>query len=372
MDTDNNKGVVLLVDDDRFVLDATSMLLGLHGYRVLSCEDSGEAAGVLRTEGVDIVLTDIKMPRISGMELLETVHAIAPRIPVLLMSGNASRDTAIEAIKKGAFDMIIKPYRPEYLLLKIEKAIEHGRLQKMKKMYQETLKETVGRVTDGLVSANRETKGASLEMIGRLAGAAEFRDTDTGRHISRIGLYAGRVARVMGMGSGFAEDITFAAPMHDIGKLGIADHILLKAGPLSGAEFETIKTHTMIGHKLLDGSSQKSIRMAATIALTHHERWDGSGYPYGLKEGEIPIEGMITRICDQYDALRSSRPYKEPLGHDESVRIITDGNGRSSPAHFHPLVMDAFKKLAPDLDAIFTANQDSAEGPPASALAQTS
>ncbi len=366
------KGVVLLVDDDRFVLDATSMLLGMHGYRVISCEDSGEAVSVLNAEDVDVVLTDIKMPRISGMELLETVHAIRPSLPVLLMSGNAGLDTAIEAIKKGAFDLIIKPYRAEYLLINIERAIEHSNLRKIEKMYKEGLEETVRRTTADLVAAHEALKASSLEMISRLTGAAEFRDADTGRHISRVGLYAGRIATRMGMDPGFVESITFASPMHDIGKLAISDNILLKAGPLSAPEFEIIKTHTMIGHKLLEGSSHKNIQMAATIALTHHERWDGSGYPYGLKGGEVPLEGMITRICGQYDALRSIRPYKKPLGHSESVRIIIEGGERSIPVHHHPRVLDVFKKLAPEFDKIFLANRDCEEEHIAPLFARTS
>lgn len=353
-----NKGVVLLVDDDRAVLDATSMLLGIHGYRVIVCDDSSDAAAILAAKDVDIVLTDIRMPRVSGMELLDKARALRPHVPVLLMSGHAEMDTAIEAIKKGAFDLILKPYRAEYLLINIKRAIEHRHLLQVEKRYKEKLEETVESTTRELRRALMALKESSREMISRLTGAAEFRDTDTGHHISRVGLYAKRIAREMGMTPEFVESITFASPMHDIGKIGIPDSILLKEGPLFPNEFEVMKTHTMIGHKLLEGSSQRNIQMAATVALTHHERWDGSGYPRGLKGDEIPVEGMIAMLCDHYDALRSRRPYKEPLSHAETVRIITTGNEKSRSEHFHPKVMEAFVRLAPEFDRIYQAHRD--------------
>ncbi|MFQ5736653.1 MAG: HD-GYP domain-containing protein [Thermodesulfobacteriota bacterium] len=361
MDTEN-KGVVLLVDDDASVLDATSMLLGMHGYRVIACDDSADALSILDSEEVDMMLTDIKMPRVSGMELLGRARSVRPLVPVVLMTGYADMDIAMEAIKKGAFDLILKPYRAEYLLLNVNRAIEHSNLLRVEKRYKEELERTVARTTEKLRGALKALKDSSLETISRLTGAAEFRDMDTGEHISRVGLYAGRIAQELGMPTEFVETITFASPMHDIGKIGIPDSILLKEGPLSEAEFEIMKTHTMIGHKLLAGSTHANIRMAATVALTHHERWDGSGYPRGLKGEEIPVEGMITMLCDQYDALRSRRPYKEPMGHEHAVSVITVGNVRSRVEHFHPGVLDAFVRLAPEFDRIFLEHRETADG----------
>lgn len=346
------KGVVLLVDGDGFVLEAASMLLGMHGYRVISCDNSGEAVSVLKAGDVDVVLADVDM---SG-----TAHFASHSAPVLLMCGNEGMDAALAAVKNGAFDLILKPYRPEYLLLKIERAMERSRLLKIEKSYNDALKETARR---GAGSAGEldEYRESSLEMVSRLAGAVEFGDAAPVRPISRVGICAGLVAHQMGMDPAFVEAVTIAAPMHDIGKSGISDSILLKAGALSPSEFETVKTHTMIGHRLLEGSSHQNIRMAATIALTHHECWDGSGYPYGLKGGEIPVEGMIAMLCDRYDALRSWRPYKAALGHREAADIIIAGNERSRPSHFHPLVLEAFKKLAPEFEDIFLAGRDHEE-----------
>jgi len=365
MDRDN-KGVVLLVDGDRFVLDAASMLLGIHGYRVIMCEEAGEADKVLGAGDVDVVLADMKMAG-AGFPGL-----VASALPVLLMCGHEDVDAALDAVQKGAFDMVIKPYRPEYLLIKIERAIEHANLKRLEKLYQATLEDTVRRSAQDLARVSGEAKGESLEMIGRLAGAAEFRDSGPVRHASRVSLYAGMIAEQMGLPAGFVGSITFAAAMHDIGMAGVDNAVLFKAAPLTASEFEAVKTHTMTGHRLLDGSSGRDMKMAATVALTHHERWDGSGYPYGLKGSEIPLEGMITRICDQYDALRSPRPHRGAFSHSESVRIITAGNAMSSPAHHHPLVMEAFRKLAPGLDEVFAANQDSAGGSLSPRLARTS
>jgi putative two-component system response regulator len=345
---------VLVVDNDAYVVEAISSLLTEKGFSVIASTDPENALSKFRNGSVDAVLTDIIMPAVSGIELLERVHAFDPDIPVILMTAHANLDTAVEAIKRGAFDFIVKPYRSVQLVHSIEKAITYKRLLQMERDYKKSLEETVSMRTKELASALTMVSNFSNEIIRRLTTVAEFRDTEMGTHIFRIGRYASKIAETMGMPQDFIDTIAFASPMHDIGKIGIPDSILLKEGHLSSEEFDVMKTHTSIGNNILAGSSYPNIRMAASIALSHHERFDGSGYPKGLKAKDIPIEGRIVIICDQYDALRSKRPYKSQFGHKDAVKIMTEGDGRTMPSHFDADVLDAFRKTAPYLDEIFS------------------
>jgi len=355
---DTTSGLVIVVDDDPYVLESVAMLLTVSGFEVHPFSNGFDALAELRRSPPDVVLTDVNMPHITGIELLEKIHENDREIPVILMTAYAELEMAVSAIKKGAFDFIIKPFKPPYLIHSVEKGINYKRLVLIEKNYKIELERTVELRTRELGDALVQMRSMSRETIERLTAAAELRDEDTGKHISRIGLYARRLSQVMRMPEEFVETIAIAAAMHDVGKIGIPDAILLKAGPLTSEEFNTMKSHTLIGGRILAGSSHKVLQMAASIALTHHERWDGGGYPHGLRGDATPLEGRIVMMADQYDALRSKRVYKPALDHERTVGVITRGDGRTMPEHFDPNIMETFIQAAPDFEEIFASQQD--------------
>lgn len=353
-----SQGTIFVVDDDRYVLDSVSTLLREYGFTIMPFSNGQEAVKRFASEPVDLVLTDINMPGMSGIELLEKIRFLDHETPVLLMTAYADLDTAVQAIQKGAFDFIIKPYRPPYLIHAIEKGINYKRLTRIEKNYKRELEQTVDQRTAELNEALSKLMHMSSEIIERLTAAAELRDEDTGQHISRIGRYAKRLSIHLGLPDDFVENISVSSAMHDVGKIGIPDSILLKPGALTGAEFATIKQHTIIGEKILRGSSHTMLQMGATIAATHHERWDGSGYPYGLSSNVIPMAGRIVMLADQYDALRSSRVYKPAFDHAKTCDIILKGDGRTMPQHFDPRILAAFNVIKDEFAEIFEVSQN--------------
>jgi putative two-component system response regulator len=350
-------GHILLVDDDSYVLDSVSAFLREYGFEVTAVSRGRDALGYLVQKHADIVLTDINMPEMDGLGLLEQIRRINRETPVVLMTAYADLDTAVQAIQKGAHDFIIKPYKPQYLIHTLEKGIQYRKLRQLERNYRQELEQKVDQRTMELHDALKMVTSMSRELISRLTAATELRDEDTGRHLARIGLYTRALALQMGMDEGRVETLRLASTMHDVGKIGVPDAILLKPGKLTPEEFEVIKGHTLIGEKILKGSSHLLLQVAASIAVSHHERWDGSGYPNGLRGEMIPIEGRIVMLVDQYDALRSVRVYKPALSHSEVMRVICEGDGRTMPGHFDPNVLAAFRATEAEFDDIFQLNQ---------------
>jgi len=344
---------IIYVDDDIDLLESVSELLSEDGFIVYPFTNGFDALDKLLREPVDVVLTDIKMPKITGIELLDRIRAIDTETPVILTTGYADLNVAIDAIKKGAFEFIIKPFDFTYLIHAINKGVQHKQALQFEKNYKAELEKMVVQRTQELSQALKSVKNMSSVVIERLTAAAELRDKVTGLHIARIGLYSCLISRSLGLPDEFTDTLTIASAMHDVGKIGIPDAILLKPGPLTPEELKIIESHTTIGAKILKGTSFPLLQMAASIAMTHHERWDGSGYPKKLKGKAIPVEGRIVMMADQYDALRSPRAYKSSLDHKTAYGILTQGDAMTSPEHFDPDVMRAFKDTASMFEEIY-------------------
>ncbi len=329
---------ILIVDDEPIVRATLQRRLSAEGYSCDEARNASEASERLRQSPVDLVILDIRMPGKSGVELLPEIAARYPDTVVVMATAVADTGVAIQCLKQGAYDYFIKPLNMQEVTLGVARALERRRLELENRAYRNHLEEMVADRTEELMQTLTRLRRASLDTIQRLAQAAEYRDSETGAHIRRIGEYCRLIAQNLGMSSAEIESLSYAAPLHDVGKIGVPDNILSKPGTLDPAEAETMRRHTVIGAELLKGSDNDIIQLAQKIALTHHERWDGSGYPAGLRGTEIPLCARIVAVADAFDALVSRRPYKPPYPAAEAFQIIRKARG----TQFDPDIVDAF------------------------------
>lgn len=334
------KAKILVVDDEERNLRLMEALLIPLGYDVILAKNGEEAIEKVRETPPDVILLDIMMPGMDGFKVTKQLKGDEEfnTIPIVMVTALREVKDRVKALEAGADDFLSKPVDKTELKARVQSLVKVKAYNDHMHDYQQKLEAEVARRTEQLRQAFEKIKIASLDTVYRLSQAAEFKDEDTGAHIQRMSHYAAAVASKMGLKDEFAETILYASPMHDVGKIGIPDHILLKPGKLSPDEWEIMKQHTIIGGKILRGSDAEFIRLAEVIALTHHEKWDGSGYPKGLKASKIPLAGRITAIADVFDALTSKRPYKEPFSLEKSFAIIKEEKGK----HFDPDVVKAF------------------------------
>jgi len=341
------KGKILVVDDDEVEVDLIKRILGDAGYTSVDSTMTPQVVSSLYAENnYDLILLDLKMPDMDGFAVMEKLREIETSgyLPVLVITGDP--DSKIRALQSGAKDFVSKPYDSAELQLRVYNMLEVRLLHKELLGCNDALEQKV-------IKRTTDLKQSYLETIVAMTRAAEYKDTDTGDHMERIGFFCKELAGLLGCDADFTDRIFFAGPMHDIGKIGIPDHLLLKPGSFTPMEWETMKGHTVLGGEILGNCKSPYLKMGAEIALCHHERWDGGGYPNRLKGEAIPLAARIMHICDIYDALRSKRPYKPSLDHAKATDIITKGDGRTMPEHFDPAILGAFSKNSGAFKEIF-------------------
>ena len=352
---------ILVVDDNAANLELLREMLHLHGYRVRGALNGRLALQLAIAEPPDLFLVDIQMPGMDGYQFCETVKAMRnlADIPVIFISGLYEAIDKVRAFSVGGVDYVTKPFHNDELRARVRTHLGLCDVTRTLQQHNHNLQDLVQTQVKSIINSHMAT-------IFALAKLAESRDDDTGNHIHRVQAYCKVLSlRLRGhadfknqIDEAYIENLFHTAPLHDIGKVGIPDAILLKPDRLTLEEFEVMKTHTLIGAATLDEvlrvyPENTFVRMGSKIARCHHERWDGSGYPDGLRGESIPLAGRILASADQYDALRNARPYKPPLDHRTACEIIVEGDGRTLPTHFDPRMLDAFKESREEFNSVF-------------------
>lgn len=324
---------VLVVDDEAYVREVLSRWLRQEGYDVETAVDAGDALHALGRGAFQLVLLDVGLPGESGLDLLPRLREKFPDVAVMMVTAERNRAAAHQAMELGAQAYLTKPFNQDDVLINVDGALQKHRLMRDAEVLQKA--ELGGRAN--------QVRQREEEIALRLVAAAEYCDEDPSQHVRRVGMFSEALARALGWDSAAADDIRIAAAMHDIGKIGVPDGILLKARKLTDAEFEVVKLHTTIGAEMLAGSTIPLLQMAHDIALSHHENWDGSGYPQALRGKKIKESARIVAVADVFDSLTHVRAYRAAYTFEEALAIMRKECG----TRFDPEVFDVFLEQIP-------------------------
>jgi putative two-component system response regulator len=344
---------VLVVDDEERNRRLLVAMLEAEGYSAIEAADGIQALALARQSPPDIVLLDIMMPGMDGYQVARALKAdpLTKAMPVVMVTALDDRASRLQGLEAGAEEFVTKPVDRNELRIRVRNLLRLKEFSDFLADHNRILDAKVKKRTRQLVSSFRET-------ITTMTRAASYKDEETGAHVARISFYTVELAQSLGLDRKFRDTIHYASPMHDVGKMAVPDAILGKPGKFEPHEWEIMKSHAALGAKLLAGSNSPYLAMGAEIAGGHHERWDGGGYPLGLVGEAIPLSARLMNICDQYDALRSQRPYKPAFSHERALEIITVGDGRTLPSHFDPAVLAAFRASVGRFREIFEEHRD--------------
>jgi response regulator RpfG family c-di-GMP phosphodiesterase len=334
---------ILIVDDDRQVREVLHQIFLTAGYNCRLAQDGREGVTLFKAIRPPLTVTDLKMPNLGGTELLQQVRQIDPDAAVIVLTGAADVKTAIDSLKLGAYDFIMKPVNVDELLIAAERALERRQLLIERREYQATLEVRVEQATHELAAAYRELESTYRSTLEALGSALDTRDVGTESHSRRVHGYALATAREYGVPHTDLGDLAHGVLLHDIGKIGIPDSILLKPGPLTSEEWKTMRTHPEIGKRLIE--KIPFLQGAIPIVYCHHEKWDGTGYPCGLQGEEIPVGARIFSVVDAFDAMTFDRPYSKAIPFDAAKTELK----RCAGSHFDPAVVEAFLRVPEDL-----------------------
>jgi putative two-component system response regulator len=348
---------ILIAEDEEAIREELVECLTDDGYECVEANNGEEGLDILRRDKeISIVVSDILMPGKSGLEMINAVLTEIDKdrdLEFIILTGHGGANEAIGALKLGVMDFLEKPIDLDHLVHVVRRAEELVLLKRVSRHYEAGLEADVQAKTLEIRKLLGNLENAYEEALECLAVAAEYKDPETGNHIRRIGEYAQLIAKDLGWSKERQDMMLLAAPLHDAGKIGTPETVLLKPGKLDADEVAIMKQHAQNGYDILSHSKHPVMQIAADIARNHHERWDGGGYPRGLKGTEIPIEARITALVDVYDALRSKRPYKPEFDQEKTVSIILDGDGRTEPSHFDPDILEIFRRKSDTFDKIY-------------------